>query len=288
MADQTPHHDIAGHDIASHDIAGYVLGTLTPAETRAFEAHLPGCPDCAAEIAELQSLPPLLASTAPSPPAALRDRTLAAIAAEASAPGASPTSRPPSSRPPTGPPAPPAGTTPAVRPVTPPPVTTPAETPSNVTPMRPRRSRATRWMVTAAAATLLVAAVAGAGAILLGRERGGTPATRIALTATQGGSGQGEAVIRQVASGHEIQLKVTGMPANPANSFYECWLVGPTDTAQAPSRVSIGTFSVGTGGTAVVTWVTAADMERFPKLGVTLEPDNGDPGTNGPKVLSGL
>jgi anti-sigma factor RsiW len=291
MADQMPH----------HDIAGYVLGTLTPAETSAFEAHLPGCPDCAAEIAELQSLPSLLAGAAPSPPAALRDRTLAAIAAEASARG------PVTGRqgPPAGPSSPPAATPPGARPAaTPPPITPatplrvtpptgtppaakpPAGTPSVVTPMRPRRSRTVRWM-TAVAAALLVAAAAGIGAILLGRETGGTPTTRIALTAAEGRSGQGEAVIRQVSGGHEVRLRVSGMSATQAGTFYECWLVGPTDTPQVPNRVSVGTFSVGTDGAAVVTWVTAADLERFPKLGVTLEPDNGDPGTNGPKVLAG-
>jgi anti-sigma-K factor RskA len=297
MADQMPH----------HDLAGYVLGTLTLAETRAFEAHLPGCPDCAAEVAELESLPSLLASAAPSPPATLRDRTLAAIAAEASALG------PVTGQwGPTGPPSPPAATPPAARPATPPPATptplpfpppvatpppaTPSPAtppaagspaPSVVTPMRPRRSRAVRW-VTAVAAMLLVAAVAGAGAaVLLGREPSGTPAATIALAATEGRSGQGEAVVRQVAGGHEIRLEVSGMPANPDQTFYECWLVGPTDTAQAPSRVAVGTFSVGADGKATVTWATAADLERFPKLGVTLEPENGDPGTNGPKVLAG-
>jgi anti-sigma-K factor RskA len=268
MADQMPH----------HDLAGYVLGTLTPAETSAFEAHLPTCPACAAEIAELESLPSLLAGAAPNPPAALRDRTLAAIAAEASARG-----------PATGRRWPPARSTPppvTSLPVTPPAAEPPAAAPSVVTPMRPRRSRAVRWM-TAVAAALLVAAAAGAGAVLLGRETGGTPVTTVALTAAEGGSGQGEAVIRQVAGGHEVRLRVSGMPATQTGTFYECWLVGPTDTAQAPSRVSVGTFSVGTDGVAVVTWVTAADLERFPKLGVTLEPDNGDPGTNGPKVLAG-
>jgi anti-sigma-K factor RskA len=133
---------------------------------------------------------------------------------------------------------------------------------------------------------LLVVALASAGAILLGRDRG-TPTATIALAATEGGSGTGKAVIHPVSGGREVRLEVSGMPTNPPGTFYECWLVGPTDTAQTPSRVSVGTFSVGPGGRATVTWVTAADLERFPKLGVTLEPDNGDPNTNGPKVLAG-
>lgn len=277
MADQMPH----------HDLAGYVLGTLTPAETSAFETHLASCPECRAEIAELESLPSLLANAAPAPPATLRNRTLAAIRAAAGADPAiglqdsvptSPPPLPPISR--VAPPeAPPAITPPATgRP--------PTAAPQVVTPMRPRRSRAVRWM-TAVAAALLVAAAVGVGAILLGRDVGGTPTTTIALNAVEGGSGQGEAVIRQVTSGSEVRLEASGLPANPPGTFYECWLVGPDDTPQAPNRVAVGTFSVGNDGKAAVVWVTAADMQRFPKLGVTLEPDNGDPGTNGPKVLAG-
>jgi anti-sigma-K factor RskA len=151
--------------------------------------------------------------------------------------------------------------------------------------MRPRRSRTVRWM-SAVAAMLLVAAAAGVGAFLLGRDGDGTPATRIALDSTEGGSGQGEVVIRQVASGSEVRLEASGLPANPPGTFYECWLVGLDDTAQAPKRVAVGTFSVGSDGRVAAVWLTAADLQRFPKLGVTLEPDNGDPATNGPKVLA--
>jgi anti-sigma-K factor RskA len=140
--------------------------------------------------------------------------------------------------------------------------------------------------MTAVAAMLLVAAAAGVGAVLLGRDDG-APTTKIALAAVEGSSGQGEAVIRQVAGGSEVRLEASGLPANPPDTFYECWMVGPGDTPQAPNRVAVGTFSVGSDGKAAVVWVTAADLQRFPKLGVTLEPVNGDPGTNGPKILAG-
>jgi hypothetical protein len=161
----------------------------------------------------------------------------------------------------------------------------PAAVPPVVTPMRPRRPRAVRWM-TAAAAMLLVAAAVGVGAILLGRDGGDAPTTTIALAAVEGGSGQGEAVIRQVAGGSEVRLEASGLPANPPNTFYECWLLGLEDNPQAPRRVSVGTFSVGADGKADVVWVTAADLERFPKLGITLEPTDGNPDANGPKVMA--
>lgn len=40
--------------------AAYVLGALTPRDRREYEAHLSGCPACAAAVAELAALPGLL------------------------------------------------------------------------------------------------------------------------------------------------------------------------------------------------------------------------------------
>ncbi|HEX9831737.1 MAG TPA: zf-HC2 domain-containing protein [Mycobacterium sp.] len=41
--------------------AAYVLGALTEDERREYEAHLSTCPQCRAAVAELRSIPPLLA-----------------------------------------------------------------------------------------------------------------------------------------------------------------------------------------------------------------------------------
>lgn len=64
------------------DVAGYVLGSLTPAEQEAFEAHLATCGRCQADLDELDPLPVLLdlarptpvpkAAQAPTPPPAAR------------------------------------------------------------------------------------------------------------------------------------------------------------------------------------------------------------------------
>jgi anti-sigma factor RsiW len=43
-----------------HDDAAYVLGALSDAERREFEAHLETCPDCTARVAEIAGLPQLL------------------------------------------------------------------------------------------------------------------------------------------------------------------------------------------------------------------------------------
>lgn len=45
----------------AHDVGAYLLGALPDDEHAAFEAHLPGCADCRAEVDELGDLPDLLA-----------------------------------------------------------------------------------------------------------------------------------------------------------------------------------------------------------------------------------
>ena len=72
--------------------AGYALGILEPAERARLEEHLsPGCPTCEAELQKLSEATILLAASAPAarPSAALRDRVLAAVVAEAG-PGRAP------------------------------------------------------------------------------------------------------------------------------------------------------------------------------------------------------
>ncbi len=76
-----------------------------------------------------------------------------------------------------------------------------------------------------------------------------------------------------------------GLPAG-GQPAYTCWLVADDDTLQRQDRVSVGSFETSPDGTATVRWETAADPARYPHLGVTLEPDNGSPLHQGPKVLT--
>lgn len=59
-----------GHEYATWD-AAYVLGSLSPAERRQFEAHLSGCPVCTQSVSELSGMPALLSQLDPGTVAAI-------------------------------------------------------------------------------------------------------------------------------------------------------------------------------------------------------------------------
>src|SRR5262252_236963 len=235
------------------DVAGYLLGTLDAREREAFAAHLATCARCRSELEELRGVPDLLAR-APDPvevPAGLESQVMAAVAAE---PGRA------------------AGRRPRV--------------------VRPRSApRRFAWAAAAAAAVVL----AFAGGIGLGRglAPGGSvapPAPAVAsihLVSATGSAASGDATIRSAPGGKSIELTVRGLPAPPPGFFYTCWLVAGDDTLQRQNRVSVGSFVTGGTGPVTVRWETAADLARYPHLGVTLEPDNGNPLHQGPKVLTG-
>jgi len=236
------------------DLAGFVLGTLDRAEEAAFEAHLAGCSSCRAEAAELSDLGrPFRSPGPPVPlPAGLEQRTLAAVRSAATAPASQPQE----------------------------------PGPRIVTPLRPGRRRFALALVSAAAA----AAVVTAGTVVSvdrwrGQNDGGPVAARFVLAKGETGSGSGSAVVRQASTGLRVELAVSGLAPNPPGTVYECWFVGPGDTLDKPNRISAGTFTVGSGGTAEVVTASAADLARFPNLGVTLEPTDGNPARTGPKAL---
>lgn len=81
-----------GHDAVRFLLGGYVLGTLSPAETEQVRTHLAECDECRAEHAELAGLPALLATVsvaeaeaaaAPAASEELADRLVQRAAASA-------------------------------------------------------------------------------------------------------------------------------------------------------------------------------------------------------------
>jgi anti-sigma-K factor RskA len=248
MADRDP--------VAPHvDVAGYLLGVLSATERQAFEAHLPTCPSCRQDLERLNALPRLLAQASEpvEVPPDLEARVLGAVARE-----------------------------PARRPVQPAPV------------IRLGVPRVGPWWRPASAiavmAALVVAFLGGLG-LGINTHRQPAPAPQpvvqtIHLVGAGGSGASGTAVIRSTPGGKAIELTVRGLPPPPPGHFYTCWLVANDDTLQHQDRISVGSFTTSGTGPLTLRWETAADLARFPNLGVTLEPNNGNPLHQGPKVLT--
>ena len=240
------------------DLAGHLLGGLDPSEERAFAAHLAGCEACQAELQELSDLPGLLADVPPAEPLplGLEARTFAAVeeaAAEAGEAGAE------------GPPG-------EVVPIT---------------QAKKARSRPPMRLLAAVAAAIIVLGV-GLGILTSLAQSSPAPLARVRLISATGGPAHGLAVIRSTRAGLTIDMTAEQLPPTSPAEFYTCWLVGNGDTLAHPNRVSVGSFVVPGRATVRVHWTTAADLRRFPRLGVTLEPNNGSPSHQGPKVLVGV
>jgi anti-sigma-K factor RskA len=139
-----------------------------------------------------------------------------------------------------------------------------------------------------AAVALLLVVIVAVGGFSLGRygpftDRG--QVVEFALAAPDGGPAQATAKVREVGAGLAITMEIRGLAPNPPGSVYECWYVGPGDTRERPNRMSAGTFTVGADGRATVRMHSAADLQRYPAMGVTLERDRGNPARSGEKVL---
>lgn len=252
------------------DVAGYALGGLEPAEADAFERHLAGCADCQAELDDLRPLARVLAEPIDSlealePSADLRRRTLQRIQATPQEPVA------PGRPAPTGD----GGSGGSAD-------SSPAPVPIDAG-RRHRRPGlpAPRWLVAVAAAVVIAV-----GASVVAVQVGSKPAVaEILLVDPSGGPNHGSAKVRKTAAGRSVTLSVD-LPPSPAGTLYECWFVGAGDTLEHPNRVAVGTFKIGPSGHLSMSMTSAADATRFPKMGITREPDDGNPQRRGDKVLT--
>jgi anti-sigma-K factor RskA len=263
--------DFGPHSEPHPDVAGYLLGTLEPEEARRFAEHLDSCDACREEVEQLAGLPTLLSDLPPpvAVPAGLEERTFAAIEAAATAgrpPDLSASNRTPAPEQPDAPGAPGGTVIPMKRP--------------------PKKGwRHPPLLALAAAAVLVIGLAVGIVAAQGGSSN--APAATIRLVAVGGGPAHGTATVRATSGGLTIDMTVQDLAPSRPGTFYTCWLVGPGDTLAHQNRVSVGSFVVRGTAPVEVHWTTAANVRQFPQLGVTLEPDNGNPRHQGPKVLAG-
>lgn len=145
----------------------------------------------------------------------------------------------------------------------------------------PRHSPAAGWKpwLPAAAAVLLVAAVLG---FALLRTVSG-PSDGLALAATSaapqaGGELRGE----QVGNNLRVELEAWGLPEPRGGEYYEMWYA-----REGGGRISCGTFHAQPEGHTTVNMSAPASAVAYPEVEITLEPDDGDPGSSGRVVLKG-
>ncbi len=223
------------------DLAGYVLGRLSPNERVTFEAHLEGCAECCAELADLREVAELLPAAAlAAPPAGLEARTLAAVRAAAAHDA--------------------------------------AEAPQRATSRS--RPGARRWGLRLATPVFAAVALL-AGIVLGGGLTEDDPDGRLELTgllgAPDGRSASAAVTVRETGIGRVVRLSSTDLPILPKGELYEVWFVGPDDRASSLQRISAGTFHPDKAGRTEVTLAVAADPAKFPTISVTAEPGDGDP-----------
>lgn len=184
------------------DAAAYVLGSLEDDELTSFREHLAGCAQCRSEVAALQPVVDELPTSAPAAaaPAALRERVLATVRAEAEllhAAGAAADRPPPARR-----------------------------------RWRPRSDFALG--IGAAAAAGLAALVAVLIAV------GSSGHARVTVTPGEGLGKAGTAQVSLRQSGGRTELVMAHMPQPAVGRIYEVWLSrGPKDAKPTNALFSV-------------------------------------------------
>jgi anti-sigma factor RsiW len=236
--------------------AGYVLGALEPSEERAVREHLASCPEPHEEFAELGSVVPALAEAVElvQPPASLKERVMAAAAADLAA-------RQEGGRT--------AGA--AERMMTFP-------TAEEREQRAARRTSGVTWLLRIAA-VLAIVALAASNAYLLTRPQPTDVAFREAVdrvVAAAAEEGSVTAVLQPQAEGGprgiaavtadgSIVLAMHGLAPTAGTEVYEAWVIA------GASPIPVGEFRVGADGTGVAT-LTGTPAEAGVTLALTREP----------------
>ncbi|MBA2558497.1 MAG: anti-sigma factor [Propionibacteriales bacterium] len=230
----------------------YAVGDLSADEAQEFETHLPTCPDCRKEVADMRDIALQLSeAVATDPPPGLRSLVLAQIA---STPQYAPSRQPEH--------------------ISSVPSDASGSTGSNVVPLQ-RRSRGS-WAAGLLAAAAVVAAIAMGGLAIQNRNdaRDATAqaeqltqllAARDVQTVSGDFANSGVATVVVSARQGRALLVAADLPALPSGKTYEAWAVKDT-------MVPAGTF-VPDGSTAVVDLAGAAVDATG--VAVTIEPEGG-------------
>lgn len=206
-----------------HELAvPYALDALEPDEREAFEAHLGGCADCRAEVAELQEAAVGLSEGwETAPPADLRRRVLAEVALEGqeSSVVADHASRVPQER---------ASSDPAQ-----PFHIGPASTPPDELARR-RRGAPRRWVLAAAAALVIGTGTWAALELATGEDPGVAVVRAADAVEHDAETPEGRVVVITSAQEDAAVLRLPDDLAGPEEGrVYQAWFVGADGTARS-------------------------------------------------------
>jgi len=133
------------------------------------------------------------------------------------------------------------------------------------------------WLPVAAA--LLVVAVLGLGVLrTVSESSDGLALTSTTAAPQAGGELRGE----RIGDNLKVELEAWGLPKPRGGEYYEMWYA-----KEGGGRISCGTFRAQPGGSTTVSMSAPASAVAYPEIEITLEPDDGDPGSSGEVVLKG-
>jgi anti-sigma-K factor RskA len=247
-----------------HDLTGaYTVDAIDDVERARFEAHLAGCPQCQAEVANLRAAASeLAAQTLASPPPSLRASVLRSIGAIR--------------------PLPPLVTSEEVtdrEQATASPSSTPAS-PDSKRPEHHRRApRARQWLVGVAAAAILAT-----GGLVWHPWSPATSTTQVSAMQQvlqakdtqhfEKHVGAATATILRSTSLNKAIIEVANLPAPPHGKVYELWL------QQANTFVKAGFLPTGPANTVLL----QGNATTAAGAGITIEPAGGSPTPSLPPV----
>jgi anti-sigma-K factor RskA len=130
-----------------------------------------------------------------------------------------------------------------------------------------------------AAAALLIVAILGLGVLRsVSDSSGGLALTATSAVPQAGGELRG----KRVGDNLSIELEAWGLPEPKRGGYYEMWYA-----KKGRGRISCGTFRPQPDGRASVSMSAPASAVAYPEVEITLEPDDGDPGSSGKVMLKG-
>jgi hypothetical protein len=288
------------HETARGLAAAYVLGALEPAEEAAVREHLQTCAERHHEFAELGGVVPYLVELPGlelvEPPASLRDRIMAAAAADLAERTATASPVPAESTPRLAEAPAASAASPVAAP--PPAAASPGPTlpfPSAAERSAPRRTSPLAWAARIAAVVAIVI-LGGWNLVLQGQlsdaraydravaaviDAAGKPGSQIVvLTPTKDSRGAG---IAAVAPDGSVVMAMRDLPATAGSQVYEAWVIA----AGSPAPVPVGSFTVGQAGTAAFT-TTPVTTPPGSTIALSLEPGPGSTTPRGTIVATGV